>query len=164
MPPKAKPAASSVYVVVSNSDIDSVHATLDSANERVAEARSAGSSAVKVEVQQLLGGTVQIEEAKKEKAAAKPKAKAKKDEEVPKPKTKPVAEQGAANAAKGTKPTGENVPENVQVLLDNPSTALTGQIVVVTGVPPVCVHAPASMSWTNATSADTRPEDRRKAR
>ena len=137
MPPKAKPATSHVYVVVSASNIDSVHASLESANERVAEAKSEGSSGVKVEVQELRGGSVQVDE---KKPAAKPKAKAPKNDEnePPKPKTKTLAEQRAANAAKGTKSADEDLPENVKDLLANPGDALSGFIVVVTGVPPVC--------------------------
>jgi hypothetical protein len=139
MPPKAKPATSShVYVVVSSNGLDSVHASLESANERLAEAKGEGSSssAAKVEVQELRGGSVQVDE---KKPAAKPKAKAPKNDgnEVLKPKTKSPAEQRAANAAKGTKSADEDLPENVQDLLANPSNALSGLILVVTGVPPV---------------------------
>ncbi|TVY42692.1 Replication factor C subunit [Lachnellula subtilissima] len=155
MPPKAKPAAtttttttSQVYVVLSgDGDIDSVHASIDSANERIDEAKAEGSNDVVMEVQELQGGSVQIDQ---KKPAAKPKSKAKvkapKDEEdedededePPKPKTKPAAEQRAANSAKGkaTKSADEDLPENVQHLLANPTTALAGFIVVVTGVPP----------------------------
>ncbi|TVY86349.1 Replication factor C subunit, partial [Lachnellula willkommii] len=100
------------------------------------------------------GGSVQVDEKKpapavKSKSKAKAKAKAPKsdddeaedEDEPPKPKTKPAAEQRAANSAKGAKGTksksaDEDLPENVQHLLANPSTALSGFIVVVTGVPP----------------------------
>ncbi|TVY36303.1 Replication factor C subunit [Lachnellula occidentalis] len=154
MPPKAKPTATKVYVVLSgDGDIDSVHASIDSANERIDEAKTEGSDDVTIEVQELQGGSVQADEKKpaaKSKAKAKPKAKApapapKSDEdedededeaEPPKPKTKPAAEQRAAKSAKVTKSADKDLPENVQHLLANPSTALAGFIVVVTGVPP----------------------------
>jgi len=151
MPPKAKPAAaiSQVYVLSSDGDIDSVHASIDSANERIDEAKAEGSNDVVMEVQELQGGSIQVNQKKptaKPKSKAKAKVKAPKDEEdedededePPKSKTKPAAEQRAANSAKGkaTKSANEDLPENVQHLLANPSTALAGFIVVVTGVPP----------------------------
>lgn len=160
MPPKAKPAAtttlSQVYVVLSSDgDIDSVHASLDSA-----KAKTDGSDDLTIETQQLQGGSVQVDEKKPAPAAkskSKAKAKAPKSDEdenededeppkpKPKPKTKPVAEQRAANSAKGTKSKSadEDLPENVQHLLANPGTALSGFIVVVTGVPPVCDAPPS---------------------
>jgi hypothetical protein len=134
MPPKAKPTSSHVYVVVSGSSVDSVHASIESANERVSEAKEGGSSGVKVEVQELVGGSVQVDE--KKAAAAKPK-----------PKTKSPAEQRAANASKGTKADDEDLPDNIKALLSSTSTKLDGLIMVVTGVPPVCLPPP--LSFTN---------------
>jgi hypothetical protein len=127
MPPKAKPTSTHVYVVLSGNTVDSVHASIDSANERVSEAKEGGSSGVKVEVQELVGGSVNVDEKK-----AAPVAK-------PKPKTKSAAEQRAANANKGSKGDDEDLPENVKVLLGSSSTKLEGLIMVVTGVPPVCL-------------------------
>jgi len=123
MPPKAKATSSHVYVVVSDSSVDSVHASVESANERVSEAKEAGSSGVKVELQELVGGSVQVDE---KKAAAKPKA-----------KTKSPAEQRAANASKSTKTDDDDLPDNVKALLNSSSDKLAGLIMVVTGVPPV---------------------------
>ncbi|KAM3074069.1 hypothetical protein ACMFMG_008682 [Clarireedia jacksonii] len=167
MPPKAKPAAadaSKIYAVISSSGLDSIHASLTSANNRLAAAKSEGASDVKVEAQTLQGGSVTIVEAPKEKAAPKPRAKpaakkAVKEEEEEKEendddedeeeaeakpakantavkKTKPVAEQRAANAEKGTKDAGANLPANVKTLLAGSGNVFSGKTVVVTGVPP----------------------------
>lgn len=156
MPPKAKPSSSQVYLVISSGSVTSVHASLDSANEDLPDG-------AKVEVQQLVGGSVQVDE---KKAAAKPKAAAKKDEAAPpKPKPKTPAEQRAANASKGTKATGEDLPENVQALLDNGGNAMEGLIVVVTGVPPVGFHGTfVARTITNEWYPDFGPKDRREAR
>ncbi|TVY33698.1 Replication factor C subunit [Lachnellula occidentalis] len=153
MPPKAKPAqASHVYVVVSAAGINSVHATLESANERKAE-EGAGT---KVEVQALQGGSIQGNEKKSAaKSKSDPKSNpkpAKNDENEPpkasKPKPKPAkndeneppkaskTKPPAANAAKGKKSADEELPENVQTLLAGTGVQLSGMIIVVTGVPP----------------------------
>ncbi|PQE07831.1 Replication factor C subunit 1 protein [Rutstroemia sp. NJR-2017a WRK4] len=164
MPPKAKPAAadtSKVYAVVSSNGLDSIHASLTSANARLAALKSEGASDVKVDTQSLQGGSVTIVEAPKEKAAPKSRAKpaAKKaakeeeeddndeedeDEAEAKPtkantavkKTKPVAEQRAANAEKGTKDAGSNLPANIKALLAGSGDVFSGKTIVVTGVPP----------------------------
>ncbi|PQE26575.1 Replication factor C subunit 1 protein [Rutstroemia sp. NJR-2017a BBW] len=164
MPPKAKPAAadtSKVYAVVSSNGLDSIHASLASANGRLAALKSEGASDVKVDTQSLQGGSVTIIEAPKEKAAPKSRAKpaAKKavkeeeeddneeedeDEAEAKPakantavkKTKPVAEQRAANAEKGTKDAGSNLPANLKALLAGSGDVFSGKTIVVTGVPP----------------------------
>jgi NAD-dependent DNA ligase len=166
MPPKAKPAAadtSKVYTVVSSNGLDSIHASLTSANARLAAVKSEGASDVKVETQTLQGGSVTIVEAPKEKAAPKSRAKpaAKKavkeeeednddndeedeDEAETKPakantavkKTKPVAEQRAVNAEKGTKDAGANLPANIKALLAGSGDVFNGRTIVVTGVPP----------------------------
>ncbi|TVY54435.1 DNA ligase, partial [Lachnellula suecica] len=125
-----------IYLVVSTNGTDSAHATLESANERVSEAKSEGTASAKVEVHDVIGGSVQVDE---KKAAAKPKAKpvaVKKDEDEPPKKTKPVAEQRAANASKPAKTADGDLPDNVKALMASTSDKLDGFIFVVTGVPP----------------------------
>jgi len=155
MPPKQKPATE-VYAVVSTDGLDSIHASLAAAEERVETAKSEGDySDVNVKPMTLQGGTVSIT---KEKAAPKSRAKpAKKveteeddeeeagEEEEPKlkakantaaKKTASVAEQRATNAKKGTKNAGADLPENVKALLAGNGDILAGESIVVTGVPP----------------------------
>ncbi|KAH6683847.1 putative replication factor C subunit 1 [Halenospora varia] len=136
-----------VYLVTVQGNVDSVHASTKSASGRASELKSNGQSGVKVELQELIGGSVVLEDTK---PASKPKTKTKaiktedaEEADTPKAnatakKTKPVAEQRAANALK---PKGraedEALPDNMRTLLTSSGDALSGQIVVVTGVPPV---------------------------
>ncbi|KAL2061553.1 hypothetical protein VTL71DRAFT_6930 [Oculimacula yallundae] len=143
MPPK-KASGTSVYVVLVGTSIDSVHASLESANERVAAAKSEGNGKTKIEVQDLVGGSINIDHVVEKKPAAKAKAvkKEEKDEPEAKPaaapkKTKTPAEQRASNA---TKPKGavdeSDLPDNYKTLLGGMGTALKGLSICVTGVPP----------------------------
>ncbi|EHK96576.1 BRCT [Glarea lozoyensis ATCC 20868] len=147
MPPKkatkAAAASSSIYIVTDSTGIDSVHASVASANNRVSEAKEEGKSSVKVEVQELVGGTVEAAPVEEKKAAPKSKAKAVKTEETDAPKantaakkTKPAAEQRAENSKKPAKPADSNLPENIKALLAGSGSTLDGKNVVVTGVPP----------------------------
>jgi NAD-dependent DNA ligase len=147
MPPKkatkASAASSSVYIVTDSSGIDSVHASIASANNRVSEAKEDGKSGVKVEVQELVGGSVEAAAVEEKKAAPRSKAKAPKVEEDEAPKantaakkTKPAAEQRAESAKKPVKPADSNLPENIKELLAGSGSTLAGKNVVVTGVPP----------------------------
>lgn len=161
MPPKAKPSASSnVYAVLHSSGLDSIHATLSSANTRAEVVKTSDESSVSVETRVLQSGTVTIVEATKEKEKPVPKSKAKapksevepeededeeEEEEIEtKPikantaakKTKPVSEQRAANAEKGTKNAGTDLPANVVALLSGSGDVFSDKRVVVTGVPP----------------------------
>ncbi|TAQ84795.1 hypothetical protein B7494_g6882 [Chlorociboria aeruginascens] len=136
-----------VYIVNYSSGVDSVHATIESANERASTAKEEGKTAVKVEPQELQGGTVVVEKKKaapKAKAPAKAKAAPENDEtEAPKAaaakQTKPVAEKRAVNAkkpAKPAKPGASDIPDNVKALLAGSGRVLSGKTVVVTGIPP----------------------------
>jgi NAD-dependent DNA ligase len=147
MPPKkvtkAAAASSSVYIVVDSTGIDSVHASIASANNRVTEAKDDGKSGVKVETQELVGGSVEAAAVEEKKAAPKAKAKAPKVEETEAPKantaakkTKPAAEQRSENAKKPVKPADSNLPEHLKALLAGTGKILEGKQFVVTGVPP----------------------------
>lgn len=149
MPPKkaANASASSLFIVLLGTSIDSVHASLESANERVAAAKSEGNGAPKIEVQTLVGGSISVDPVvEKKPAKAKAKAIKKEDKEdseggqaksVAPKKTKTPAEQRAANA---TKPKGaideSELPDNYKALLGGMGTALKGLSICVTGVPP----------------------------
>ena len=164
MPPK-KAQSTSVYVVLHSSGIDSIHASIETANERATATTAEGKEAVKVEAKELIGGTIAIvappkakaaPKAAAPKAASKAKAKAKpvseedeeddddeEEEAAPAPavkKTKSVAEQKAVNAAKAPKPKGaidlNSLPANVQALMNGSGSQLKGKQVIVTGVPP----------------------------
>ncbi|KAG4432959.1 hypothetical protein IFR05_011554 [Cadophora sp. M221] len=149
MPPKkaASASLSSLFIVLLDSSIDSVHASLESANERVAAAKSEANGVPKIEVQTLVGGSIIVGPVE-EKRPAKTKAKAIKKEAtednenkqaklVAPKKTKTPAEQRAANA---TKPRGaideSQLPDNYKTLLGGMGTALKGLSICVTGVPP----------------------------
>jgi hypothetical protein len=78
---------------------------------------------------------------KKKTASDATKEKKVQDTEKPKPaaskpKTKTPAEQRAANATKGGKGTGDDLPDNVKALLEGSGQSLSGKNIVVTGVPP----------------------------
>ncbi len=167
MPPKKATAATSstIYIVISHSSgVDSVHATLDSANKA---AEALGDEDIEVKPTQLVGGTISItpvaaakparaatkpKVAAKAKAAAQPKAESEEEDEEegdeeeeekpvaarPVKKTKPVAEQKAANATKPKKgPIDESkLPENVRRVLNGSGAQLAGKQICVTGVPP----------------------------
>ncbi|KAH7391603.1 putative replication factor C subunit 1 [Cadophora sp. MPI-SDFR-AT-0126] len=144
MPPKkaAGSASTPVFIVLLGTSIDSVHASLESANERVAAAKSEGNGTPRIEVQSLVGGSITIDPVE-EKKPAKSKAVKKEDKEdkeaktVAPKKTKTPAEQRAANA---TKPKGavdeSELPDNYKTLLGGMGTALNGLSICVTGVPP----------------------------
>jgi len=147
MPPK-KPAGSTfVYLVIASTGVDSAHASIESANARVIEAKSEGKITVKVEVQQLVGGTINVESGAPEKEP-RTKAKSVKVEKVDEndapeantiaKKTKSAAEQRVANAAKPKASKDDaNLPDNIKNLLKGSGNALDGLTIVVTGVPPV---------------------------
>jgi NAD-dependent DNA ligase len=166
MPPKSAKATTYVYIVLSNTSVDSVYATLEAANARSADLKANGEKA-KVEVQELVGGSVTPTaaaekatqpklEPKKEKGIKKeqsvspqkkkiPAAKKEEEEdqggeeEQPPPKkskTKTPAEQRAANASKPNAPSDASLPPNVRSLLSAMGNALDGMMIVVTGVPP----------------------------
>lgn len=150
MPPKKASSSTAIYLVVIDNDVDSVHASIESANARSTDAKDEGKDNVRVEEQQLIGGTISIDV--KGRFAAKPAAKAKaikdeqdvKEEEEPAPqkantaakKTKTPAEQRSINASKPTKAADEDLPDNVKALLKGHGTQLEGLRIVVTGVPP----------------------------
>ncbi|XMA16155.1 hypothetical protein WAI453_008946 [Rhynchosporium graminicola] len=147
MPPK-KATNTSVYVVLVGTSIDSIHASLDSANERVAEAKGEGNDKRKIEIQDLIGGSITVDPVAEKKPAAKAKAakeqvKEENEEEEPEAKiaapkkTKTPAEQRAANAAK-PKPAVDvlELPDNYKALLEGTGSALKGLSICVTGVPP----------------------------
>lgn len=155
MPPKQTSGSSTVYLVFIGTGVDSIHASIESANTRSANAKEGGKDNVRVEVQQLVGGSVTADPAPKVKPASKPKSKAVKAEDAeedndedaddaPAPpkantaakKTKSPAEQRAANASKPSKPTEGDVADNVKQLLEGNGKQLEGLRIVVTGVPP----------------------------
>jgi hypothetical protein len=136
-----------VYVVFNGTTFDSVHASIYSANARSAIVK-AESKEGRVEVHQILGGTVNIEaEAEAPKATTPPKESAPKaapkkgkatkvePEAAPAKKTQTLAEQRAANTG-GSKAEDEELPENMKALLAGSGSQLSGLTVVVTGVPP----------------------------
>jgi len=139
MPPKKAASASStsVYIVVSGSSIDSVHASIESANERVSDAKSEGLAAPKVEVQTLVGGSITVNPVE-EKKPAKAKAAPVKEEKAAAPKkTKTPTEQRASNAEKPKGAVDESdLPGNYKALLAGMGSALDGLAICVTGVPP----------------------------
>ncbi|KAH7314301.1 putative replication factor C subunit 1 [Rhexocercosporidium sp. MPI-PUGE-AT-0058] len=147
MPPKKAASASgsaSVFIVILGTSVDSVHASLESANVRVAEAKGEKNGTPKIEVQSLVGGSITVDPVvEKKPAKAKAKAIKKEDNEdkqaktVAPKKTKTPAEQRAANA---TKPKGavdeSELPDNYKTLLGGMGTVLNGLSICVTGVPP----------------------------
>ncbi|KAK0123432.1 hypothetical protein ONS96_010415 [Cadophora gregata f. sp. sojae] len=144
MPPKkaAASTSTSVFIVLLGTSIDSVHASLESANERVSVAKKEGNGKPRIEVQNLVGGSMTVD-AVEDTKPAKAKAIKKEDKEdkeakiVAPKKTKTPAEQRAANA---TKPKGavdeSELPDNYKTLLGGMGTALNGLSICVTGVPP----------------------------
>lgn len=142
MPPKKAVSASStdVYVVLSGSSIDSVHASLSLANARVSEAKDEGLASPKVEVQTLIGGSIIVDTAAEEKKPAKAKAAKKEDKEekvVAPKKSKTPSEQRAVNAEKPKGAVDESeLPDNYKALLKGMGSALKGLSICVTGVPP----------------------------
>jgi len=147
MPPKKTARSSSVYLVVIGNVIDSVHASFETANSRSTEAKDKGKDNVRVEIQQLVGGTVTLEPAVEKEIPARVKViKTESVDDAPKAitaekktkVTKPPAEQRVANASKpkGTKG-DEDLPDNVKALLKANGDVLNGFAIVVTGVPPV---------------------------
>jgi BRCT domain type II-containing protein len=144
MPPKAKAAVvgstSNVYVVTQNNSVDSVYASPTSANERVTALKAAGGEAasIKVELHELKDGTVQASVSTEDKKPA-PKDKAPKIEETKAPKASAAPKKTktpAANAEKPEKATDADLPDKVKKLLAGTGDALSGNTVVVTGVPP----------------------------
>ena len=71
MPPKkiAGAAFTPVFIVLLGTSIDSVHASLESANERVAAAKVEGNGTPKIEVQSLVGGSITVNPIKEKKSA-----------------------------------------------------------------------------------------------
>ena len=153
MPPKKAAATStSVYIVLTGTSIDSVHASVESANERVSTAKEEGKDSVKIEVQKLIGGSISVEPVVEETKPAKTKVS---KSEAPKAntaakKTKTPAEQRAANA---DKPKGAgsdaDLPDDVKALLAGEGAALDGLRIVVTGVPPTLGRKNAEKLVTN---------------
>lgn len=137
MPPKkaATTTSTSVYIVVTGSTVSSVHASQESAE-------AAKKDDARVEVQKLIGGSVNVDPVVEEKKPAKTKAA--KSEDAPKAnttakKTKTPAEQRAANVDKPKKgqPSDKDLPDNIQKLLKGSGSALANMAIIVTGVPPV---------------------------
>ncbi len=60
MAPKKANTSPYLYLVVTSTGVDSVHASIESADARATAAKSEGRDAVKVEVQQLVGGDVVV--------------------------------------------------------------------------------------------------------
>ena len=144
MPPKKSVVSVSapVFIVLLGTSIDSVHASLESANERVAAAKGEGDGRPKIEVQSLVGGSITVDPVEEKKPAKSRAIKKEQKEEkevktVAPKKTKTPAEQRAANA---TKPKGavdeSELPDNYKTLLGGMGTALNGLSICVTGVPP----------------------------
>ncbi len=162
MPPKKAAAVSStVYVVVSRSEVASVHAAIDSATKAAEALRVADEAGdkddVKVQELQLIGGTISITPA----AVAKPVRAAAKHKVVSRPKPqpedeeeeeeeeeeKPASRKSAPAAppvekpAKAGKPKKgaideSKLPENVRRVLSGSGGQLAGKQICVTGVPP----------------------------
>lgn len=150
MAPKKSIGSDIVYLVVISNTIDSVHASIQTASARSTEAKEKGKDNVRVEVQQLVGGTINIETSADNKKPTKSKTlKAENDDDAAKPgaiatapvkKSKTPAEQRATNAAKpkGAKgPGDDDLPDNIKALLNGTGAQLDGLRIVVTGVPPV---------------------------
>lgn len=154
MPPKVNAVVASplIYVVIHNNGVDSVHASPTSAHERAAamEAEDSMVGSIKVELHKLKDGTVQI-------TAAAPKVDQLNSEESEAPKadivvkkTKTPAEQRAINADKSAdKAAGAELPANVKTLLAGTGDALSGLIIVVTGIPPTLGRKNAEKLVTN---------------
>ncbi|KAG9232734.1 hypothetical protein BJ875DRAFT_466075 [Amylocarpus encephaloides] len=118
MPPKkaAKeaPSSSQIFIVIDGASIDSVYASIAFANERARAAKKEGKTEVKVETQEIQGGSVAVDEKKPvAKARALSKTKATKTEVVEfendlsdapiEPKKKPEPKAKAAAKAKAPK-------------------------------------------------------------
>ncbi|KAH8679692.1 hypothetical protein BGZ60DRAFT_369410 [Tricladium varicosporioides] len=138
---------SNVYVVTIVGYVESVYASPKLVNRRASELKSKGECGVKVELQELIGGSIVLKETM---PVSKPKTKANaintedlEEANLPKAnaaakKTKPVAEQRAANALKPKeRAVDEALPDTMRTLLAGSGDALSGQSVVITGVPPV---------------------------
>lgn len=152
MPPKSQTSTNTqVFVVWSSRGIDSVHATLQSASAHLATNKGKYS----IESTNIQGGTILVTEEKaatKQKGTSKAQAVKKEDDgeeeeeeeeeeaAAAKPavakKTKTPAEQRAANAAKPSKASDVDLPDNVKALLREGGTVFENKTVVVTGVPP----------------------------
>ncbi len=140
MPPKKANSATSaaVYIVLSGTYVDSVHASLESATSRVSAAKDEGRNSLKIEVQTLVGGSIAVDPVAEEKKPTKGKAMKKEEKEIVAPKkTKTPAEQRAANAAKPKGAVDDSeLPDNYKTLLGGMGSALDGLSICVTGVPP----------------------------
>ncbi|KAJ5052041.1 uncharacterized protein L3040_001801 [Drepanopeziza brunnea f. sp. 'multigermtubi'] len=146
MPPKKAASASStaagVYIVLNGTSIDSVHASVESANARLSEGKEDGLNSLRVEFQTLIGGSIIVDpviaQAEKKPAKAKAVKKESKQEKVVAPKkTKTPVEQRAANSKKPKSSVHESeLPSNYKALLGGVGRALEGLSIYVTGVPP----------------------------
>lgn len=117
MPPKAAKTASSVFVVVNGTGVDSVYATDASATERAEtlKATATDPSGIKVELHKV--------KEDEEKPAAKPAPKA----TTAAKKTKSPEEQRAANVENPSKSSDVDLPENMKALLAGSGDVLSGK-------------------------------------
>jgi BRCT domain type II-containing protein len=125
MPTQKAAVAFDVYVVLNKNGIDSIYATSAPATKRAETLKSAAAdpSTIKIELHSVKGDEL---------AAAKPSPKA---NTIAK-KTKSPEEQRAVNAAKPSKSSDADLPENIKALLAGNGDILFGKSIVVTGVPP----------------------------
>ena len=128
----------SVFVVIKNGAIQSIHASSESANAAIVE----GSD---IAIHKVVGGSVNIDAVEKKPQVKTDDAEKKKTKtsaaksEPPAKKTNTPAEQRAANFDKPKRGQVEEntLPANVKKLLDGTGGTLSGMAICVTGVPPV---------------------------
>jgi NAD-dependent DNA ligase len=155
MPPKKAAAASSVYVVVLNGEVNSIYASEESAHAHLdsIKADSAASSA-RIEVHVLKGGSVTPHAVKVVSKDSKDGKDAEAEAEAPKTKAKATKKSKGDDEGDNAETTGtskpnktgaqnakakaieDSLPGNVKALLDGSGSVLSGLAIVVTGVPP----------------------------